>query len=72
METWGTNADFNLRIETSKSFSWETYYLRGSSQSTEDTLENNGYIELNVQVINCSAQYIEIMNTRAWQEITIT
>ena len=72
METWEANANFNLKIETTEPFYWETYYLRGSSQSTEDTLENNGYIELNVQVINCTAEYIEIMNNHTWQEITIT
>ena len=31
METWGTNANFNLKIESTSSFYWETYYLRGSS-----------------------------------------
>jgi hypothetical protein len=72
METWGINADFNLKIETPKPFYWETYYLRGSSQSTKDTLENNGYIELNVQVINCTAEHIEIMNNETWQDIVIT
>ena len=27
VETWGTNANFNLKIETTKPFYWEKYYL---------------------------------------------
>jgi hypothetical protein len=72
METWGTNSNFNLRIETTDSFTWETYYFRGSSQSNGDTYSKNAYIELKLQMIDCSLETIDIKNNNTWTEVGIT
>ena len=45
MESWGTNSNFNLRIETTDPFYYETYYFRASTQSTNDTFANNAFLE---------------------------
>jgi len=58
---WGTNSNFNVFIETTSSFNLTTYYLRASTQSTFDTVANNAFIMLNLQVVNCSEQNITII-----------
>jgi hypothetical protein len=60
---YGTNENFNIYIETTASFPLTTYYLRASTQSTYDTVANNAFIKLNLQVIDCAEQTVDIIGS---------
>ena len=68
--SWGTNSNFNIYLETTGSFNWTTYYLRASTQSTFDTVANCAYMKLNLQVIDCASQSIDIIGSSLTLELT--